>query len=145
MKLLYTDEVESSLSPNFFNILIKAVMDKIEVDCSDECEVSLLITDDESIRGLNKDFRGIDRATDVLSFPMEEENMLGDIAISLDTAKRQSTDSGIAIEREVAFLFIHGMLHLLGFDHETGEAQEKEMFTLQEDILKKLVDCGLVP
>ena len=67
MKLLYTDEVESSLSPNFFNILIKAVMDKIEVDCSDECEVSLLITDDESIRGLNKDFRGIDRATDVLS------------------------------------------------------------------------------
>ena len=144
MKLLYTDEVESSFKLEFFNMLVSAVFEKIGVDFDNECEISLLMTDDKSIRELNKDFRNIDKSTDVLSFPMEEETMLGDIAISLETAKRQSESADIHIEREVAFLFIHGVLHLLGYDHETDPESEKEMFDLQEEILKKLVDKGLV-
>lgn len=144
MKLLYTDEVESSFKLEFFNMLVSAVFEKISVDFDNECEISLLMTDDKSIRELNKDFRNIDKSTDVLSFPMEEETMLGDIAISLETAKRQAESADIHIEREVAFLFIHGVLHLLGYDHETDPESEKEMFDLQEEILKKLVDKGLV-
>lgn len=144
MKLLYTDEVESSFKLEFFNMLVSAVFEKIGVDFDNECEISLLMTDDKSIRELNKDFRNIDKSTDVLSFPMEEETMLGDIAISLETAKRQAESADIHIEREVAFLFIHGVLHLLGYDHETDPESEKEMFDLQEEILKKLVDKGLV-
>ena len=144
MKLLLTDEVDSSFNINFFDMLISAVIDKLKCDFSDECEISLLITDDETIKELNNDFRKINKATDVLSFPMEEENMLGDIAISLDTARRQAADAEIALEREIAFLFIHGMLHLLGYDHEEGPEEEKEMFALQEEILKKLVDNGCI-
>ncbi|MBQ3033031.1 MAG: rRNA maturation RNase YbeY [Deferribacterales bacterium] len=144
MKLLYTDEVESSFKLEFFNMLVSAVFEKIGVDFDNECEISLLMTDDKSIRELNKDFRNIDKSTDVLSFPMEEETMLGDIAISLETAKRQAESADIHIEREVAFLFIHGVLHLLGYDHETDPESEKGMFDLQEEILKKLVDKGLV-
>ena len=125
MKLLYTDEVESSFKLEFFNMLVSAVFEKIGVDFDNECEISLLMTDDKSIRELNKDFRNIDKSTDVLSFPMEEETMLGDIAISLETAKRQAESADIHIEREVAFLFIHGVLHLLGYEHETDPEIEK--------------------
>ena len=125
MKLLYTDEVESSFKLEFFNMLVSAVFEKIGVDFDNECEISLLMTDDKSIRELNKDFRNIDKSTDVLSFPMEEETMLGDIAISLETAKRQAESADIHIEREVAFLFIHGVLHILGYEHETDPEIEK--------------------
>ena len=75
---------------------------------------------------------------------MEDEVMLGDIVISLDTAKNQAQERDIGLEREIAFLFIHGLLHLLGYDHETSAEDEKEMFTLQEEILKKLIDYGAV-
>lgn len=111
---------------------------------SNEYEISLLITDDETIRKYNKEYRNKDRATDVLSFPMEDDIILGDVAISFETAKRQSEEAEINIDREVAFLFIHGLLHLLGYDHETSQEDEEEMFALQEKILKKLVDYGTV-
>ena len=111
---------------------------------SNEYEISLLITDDETIRKYNKEYRNKDRATDVLSFPMEDDIILGDVAISFETAKRQSEEAEINIDREVAFLFIHGLLHLLGYDHETRQEDEEEMFALQEKILKKLVDYGTV-
>ena len=106
--------------------------------------MKILYTDDETIRQYNKEYRNKDRATDVLSFPMEDEVMLGDIAISYDTAKRQAEEAEINIDRETAFLFIHGLLHLLGYDHETSREDEEEMFALQEKILKKLVDYGTV-
>ncbi len=80
----------------------------------------------------------------MLSFPMEDDIILGDVAISFETAKRQSEEAEINIDREVAFLFIHGLLHLLGYDHETSQEDEEEMFALQEKILKKLVDYGTV-
>ena len=102
------------------------------------------MTDDETIKELNKNFRGKDKATDVLSFPMEENNMLGDIVISADTAKRQAADADIPLERETAFLYIHGLLHLLGYDHEKSTEDEAHMFALQEDILKSLIEGGLI-
>ena len=110
-------------------------------------EVSLVFVDDDYIRKLNRDYRGIDKPTDVLSFAMDEgEEMpecyvkiLGDVIISLPTAKRQAEAYGHTCERELIFLVIHGTLHLLGYDHsddkerEVMSKQEKEFLTLLFD------------
>lgn len=110
-------------------------------------EVSVTYTDNEGIRELNAAHRNIDRPTDVLSFPLFEKkelieasdgDALGDIVISLEKAREQANEYGHSFEREVAFLTVHSMLHLLGYDHEISEADEKEMFFRQEEILKTM-------
>lgn len=143
MKLLYTDEENSHLTYEFFMKIAEAVFDYLN-NKENQYEISLLITNDETIHLLNKEYRQKDKPTDVLSFPMEDDIMLGDIVISLDTAKNQAQEREIGLDREIAFLFIHGLLHLLGYDHETSVEDEKEMFALQEEILKKLIDYGAV-
>jgi probable rRNA maturation factor len=90
---------------------------------------------DKSIRKLNQQFRRIDKATDVLSFPAEEETNLGDIAISLDRAAVQAKDNGLTFENEIAQLILHGLLHLSGYDHETDNG---EMNRLELRLRKKL-------
>ena len=115
------------------------------------CEVSVTFTDDASIHELNKKFRGVDRPTDVLSFPLfdyegeseeppvdELMGMLGDVVLSLETAARQAEEYGHSFEREVAFLTVHSMLHLLGYDHETSEADEADMRQRQREIMERL-------
>ena len=115
------------------------------------CEVSVTFTDDKSIHELNRKFRGVDRPTDVLSFPLfdyegqteeppvdELLGMLGDVVISLETAARQAEEFGHSFEREVAFLTVHSMLHLLGYDHETGEEDEADMRRRQREIMAML-------
>ncbi len=143
MKILYTDEMNCGLSYEFFTLAAEAVFNELDMS-NNEYEISLLITDDETIRLYNKEYRNKDIATDVLSFPMKDDVMLGDIVISYDTAKRQAEEADINIDRETAFLFIHGLLHLLGYDHEISKEDEEEMFALQEKILKKLIDYGSV-
>lgn len=111
-------------------------------DFTRNCEVSVTFTDNDSIKELNARFRDIDRATDVLSFPMIGEDdscvstpiMLGDIVLSLEKAKEQGEEYGHGYERELAFLCIHSTLHLLGYDHETGEEDEREMRRRQSAI-----------
>lgn len=124
-------------------------------------EVVLTFVDNAEIHRLNKDYRGIDRPTDVLSFAMQEDgeeeleivfevededeavpftDMLGDIIISLEKAREQSEEYGHSLEREVGFLFVHGFLHLLGYDHQ-DEASEAEMVAKQEAVLQQ---AGLV-
>ena len=124
--------------------------------CPFECELSLLVTDDEAIEELNKEFRHMERSTDVLSFPMAEftapgdfsgmedditlfdpdtgEFLLGDIVISMDHVLRQAEAYGHSRRREFAFLIAHSMLHLMGYDH-MDEDERKEMERRQEDIL----------
>lgn len=114
------------------------------------CEVSVTFTDDAGIRELNKNFRNIDSATDVLSFPLfdfegseepavdELENMLGDIVISLERAEAQAEEFGHSFEREVAFLTVHSMLHLLGYDHVNSEEEELDMRRRQTAIMEML-------
>ena len=108
-------------------------------------EVSLTIVSDEEISELNKQYRNTDKTTDVLSFPLGEPDyesravVLGDIVISAPTAIRQASEYGHTVEREMAFLTIHGMLHLLGYDHVLKDkSDEKIMFAKQEKILQKL-------
>ena len=109
------------------------------------CEVSVTIVDNEEIHAINLEHRGIDRPTDVLSFPMFDEDfddgedcVLGDIVISLERAKEQAESYGHSIEREIAFLTVHSVLHLLGYDHEEGKAEESEMFEKQEAVLESM-------
>jgi probable rRNA maturation factor len=107
-------------------------------------EVSVMLMDDESIRKLNAGYRGKDVHTDVLSFPqMEGEDsdfgpglpsMLGDIAISVETAERQAEEFGHPLERELAYLAVHGTLHLLGYDHD-DEPGKAEMRLAEEFVL----------
>ncbi len=111
----------------------------------DNYEVSLSFVDNEEIHELNKEFRGVDRATDVLSFPLLtdefdveiEEESLGDIVISLERALEQSEEYNHSFEREVCFLVCHSMFHLLGYDHDTEE-NTKDMRKREEDVLNKL-------
>lgn len=118
-------------------------------------EVSVMFTDDEEIHELNRLHRGVDRPTDVLSFPLFEydengditeddldfnpngEMILGDIVISLETASRQAQEYGHSFEREIGFLTVHSMLHLFGYDHMTPE-DEAEMFGYQREILERM-------
>ena len=116
-----------------------------------EAEVSVTLTDNEGIHELNRDFRGIDRPTDVLSFPLFDGDLsesdltdengekrkvpLGDIVVSMEKALEQATEYDHSLERELAFLCVHSVLHLLGYDHERGEEEEKDMFRRQDEIL----------
>jgi len=139
-----------------FDEALWAVMEKVAQKIAEDAgigpfEASVTIVDDAGIRKTNREFRGIDAATDVLSFPMADtasgealevnpdtgEALLGDIVISLPRAAAQAEEYGHSLGREVGFLTAHGMLHLLGYDHETKE-QEREMFLLQEKVLTQL-------
>ncbi|OQP05839.1 rRNA maturation RNase YbeY [Geobacillus sp. 46C-IIa] len=112
-------------------------------------EVSISFVDNERIRAMNRDYRGKDAPTDVLSFALEEEGegeidiigadvppVLGDIVISVPKAKEQAAEYGHSFMRELGFLAVHGFLHLLGYDHETEE-EERVMFAKQEEILAR--------
>lgn len=114
----------------------------------EEYVVSLIFVDPDEIHQINRDYRGIDRATDVISFAlkdgeddyemMEGEEELGDIFINIQAIVNQASEYGHSLRREVCFLFTHGLLHLLGYDH-MNEEDEKEMFTLQDVILDEIV------
>ncbi|WP_178412133.1 rRNA maturation RNase YbeY [Peptostreptococcaceae bacterium] len=113
---------------------------------SDDYDISISFVDNKEIHELNKQFRGVDRATDVLSFPMlsdefedveYEEMSLGDIVVSLERALEQSIEYGHSFEREVCFLVCHSMFHLLGYDHDTEE-HTREMREKEEAVLTKL-------
>lgn len=134
LKMLLREAIETTLDFEDFNAV---------------CEVSVTFTDNEGIRELNKKFREMDKPTDVLSFPLldfegdceeppidELISNLGDIVISLERAKEQAEEFGHSFAREVAFLTVHSMLHLLGYDHEKGEEEDKEMRARQSEIMK---------
>ena len=131
-------------------LIRRAVAATLEYEgVENDCEVSITFCDNEKIRELNKKFRNIDKATDVLSFPLFDEEgpdnlvpeiecMLGDIVISLERAKAQAEEFGHSYEREAAFLAVHSVLHLLGYDHETGEEDELDMRKRQSDVMEKI-------
>ena len=160
MRLFLEDEGALDLKLPYEELATKVADAVLDYEkCPYEAQVELLLTMNEEIRQMNLEFRGIDRATDVLSFPMTEfpspadyayldtddssfdpetgELMLGNIVISKERAKEQAEEYGHSLRREMCFLFTHGILHLLGYDHMTDE-QEKEMFGLQDQILGAL-------
>lgn len=146
------DKVE--LSSEVEALIEKVVQKTLEEEVEGDYEVSISFVDNDEIKELNKQYRGKDASTDVLSFPLlefeeteedyeneeeyvQEDKLLGDIVISLEKAKEQAEEYGHSFERELAFLTAHGMLHLLGMDHE-DENEEKEMIAKQDRILSLL-------
>ncbi len=110
------------------------------------CELSLLCTNDAEMAELNYEYRGMKGTTDVLSFPQVEGRpdglegeVLGDVVISMEAAKRQANVAGHSVEKEIDILLTHGILHLAGYDHEQGLEESRRMKTLEEKI-KKLLD-----
>lgn len=118
------------------------------LDITKEYSVSLIFTDAKEIHEINRSYRNIDRPTDVISFAMmdsendyempEGDNELGDIFISIDAVREQAESYEHSVQREVCFLFTHGLLHLLGYDHMNDE-DEKVMFKIQDVIIDEIV------
>lgn len=121
-------------------------------DLGEAAEVDVTIVDDEEIHTLNREYRGMDKPTDVLSFALDEdmddsdepelvggpeEHLFGDIIISAETALRQAEEYGHGLEREMTYLAVHGMFHLLGYDHMT-EAEKAEMRAKEEEALRAI-------
>ncbi len=136
-----------------FDRVICAALEAENVSCG--CEVNVLVTDDEGIHSINLDMRGVDRPTDVLSFPMfdltpgekpTEEDAdpatglvpLGDMVISLERAQAQAEEFGHSVQREVCYLTVHSVLHLLGYDHMDEGEMKAQMRGREEDILSAL-------
>ena len=156
-KVLIEDEQTiKALERSHANLLKRTVLTCLkEENIAQGCEINILITDDASIRQINREFRNIDTATDVLSFPMvnmengrilseegdydldEELLLLGDIVLSMETAQMQAEQYGHPLERELAFLISHGVFHLLGYDH-MEEDEEAVMLSKQEAVLDKM-------
>lgn len=150
-KVLITNNQNEVKIPVGIRMLIRRCCHAVAVseDFNDDFEVSVSFVDDKEIHKLNKQFRDMDRPTDVLSFPLGENgvydvnnetgaSLLGDIVISIETALRQAELYGHSLEREIGFLTIHSMLHLLGYDHEESKLQERIMREKEETILNSL-------
>ncbi len=112
-------------------------------------ELSVLLTDDSSIRELNRDYRGKDAATDVLAFPQDDDedegdidplgmNLLGDVVVSIETAEHQAKEHELTLDEEVLLLLIHGILHLLGYDHERTEEEAELMQRKTRELFQKI-------
>ncbi len=125
---------------------IKAACDGVVADASAlmlaaevaEMELSLSIVNDVEMRALNNKWRGKDHSTDVLSFPQDDDLLLGDLVISIETAASQAVDHGHSTGDELRILMVHGLLHLFGYDHELGEVEREEMAAAETRLMTKL-------
>ncbi len=127
-------------------ILTKLIDNIVKRFSLEDALFNIILVDNDYIHKLNKEYRNIDRETDVITFALEDNmdikleiRVLGDIYISIDKAKSQAIEYGHSFKRELSFLTVHGILHLLGYDHQ-NEEDEKTMFELQDEILN---DAGI--
>ena len=102
-------------------------------------ELTLVFLDKKPAQKLNAEFRGKDYATDVLSFDSMEPDSLGELVLCPDVLKRQAKEHGLTYQQELGYMLLHGVLHLLGYDHETNEKDAKEMFDLQDAVFERLL------
>lgn len=157
LTLEWNSELKEEIPDNWIDKLKMILHLAGEMEGIKDGEVALSFVDDEAIRELNKEYRGLDKVTDVLSFALTENDtdelvivfnnedwdeapdpdLLGDIVISIPRALEQSKDYGHSVEREIGFLFVHGFLHLIGYDHQ-DEAAEQIMIAKQEHILSQI-------
>ncbi len=151
IKVIITDDQNTLKLPRGIRMLIRRCCNAVLLneEFKGSAEISVTIVDDEMIHELNLKHRGIDKATDVLSFPLgingeydinndTGAQMLGDIVISIEHAVKQAELYGHSINREVAFLTVHSMLHLLGYDHVNGGLERVRMREKEEEVLTKL-------
>ena len=141
-EITITNETDEYVDKDLLNKVADYAMKSEDVNNG---VVNIIIVDNKRIREINKQYRNIDRETDVISFALEDDDtfielpirVLGDIYISIDRVKLQAKDYGHSEKREICFLVVHGILHLLGYDH-TNTSDEKVMFSKQDKILDEL-------
>ena len=154
--LIENEQAQIEIDDEVEDLIKKCVDAVLEFEeCDFDAEVSVSIVDENKIKELNNEYREKNSITDVLSFPMlefdennqiicdefdfDDENIvLGDIVICAKRAEEQAKEYGHSFEREIAFLTVHSMLHLLGYDHEHSDDMEQEMFKRQKEILNKM-------
>ena len=136
---IINDSNKKVLEEEILNNYVNYLVEKLELS---NCEFNIILTNNKKIHEINKEYRGIDRETDVISFALEDEKdieytdfrLLGDIYISIDKCYTQAIEYGHSRVRELCFLATHGVLHLLGYDH-MNEDDEEKMFSLQNELL----------
>ncbi len=151
IKVVISDDQKAVKVPTGIRLLIRRCCNAVLVNegFDGSVEVSVRFVDDEEIHALNLQYRNVDRSTDVLSFPLGEDGvydinystgakMLGDIVISVEHAIEQARTYGHSLQREIGFLTVHSMLHLLGYDHEAGGIEQVRMREKEETILTQL-------
>lgn len=151
VKVVITDDQNTVKVPSGVRLLIRRCCNAVLLmeEFGDSAEISVRFVDNEQIRELNSQYRNIDSATDVLSFPLGENGdydrnpgtnavLLGDIVISIQRAMEQAEEYGHSLDREIAFLTVHSMLHLLGYDHVDGGLEAVRMREKEETVLTQL-------
>lgn len=151
VKVIISNEQKVKTIPTGIRLLIRRCCHAVleEENFTDDAEVSITFVDNERIHQLNAEYRNVDRETDVLSFPMGENGeydtnydtgakILGDIVISVEKAMEQAKMYNHSLQREIGFLTVHSMLHLLGYDHEQGGIEEVRMREKEETVLTKI-------
>ena len=151
IKVVISDDQKAVKVPTGIRLLIRRCCNAVLANEGFEgsVEVSVRFVDDEEIHALNLQYRNVDRSTDVLSFPLGENGvydinyttgakMLGDIVISVEHAIEQAKTYGHSLQREIGFLTVHSMLHLLGYDHEAGGIEQVRMREKEETVLTQL-------
>ncbi len=151
VKIYYSNKQKTEKAGRSLRLLVqKAIRTALAYEnFGQPAEISLTFVDNEGIRELNREYRGKDAATDVLSFPLydfhagelpdpDSRAELGDIVLSLERAREQAAELEHSFEREAAFLCVHSVLHLLGYDHERSEADEEDMCRRQREIMERM-------
>ena len=151
VKVRISNDQKETHIPSGIRLLIRRCCHAVleEEGFTDNAEVSVRFVDNETIHELNREFRNIDKPTDVLSFPLGENGvydtdlstgakLLGDIVISIPKAMEQAKEYNHSLQREIGFLTVHSMLHLLGYDHEQGGMEEVHMREKEETVLTKI-------
>ncbi len=151
VKVIISNEQKKADVPKGIRLLIRRCCNAVlqEEKFGSNAEVSVTFVDNDAIRELNSQYRNIDRATDVLSFPLGENGeydvnldtgakLLGDIVISIEKAVEQADTYNHSLQREIGFLTVHSMLHLLGYDHECGGLEQVRMRSKEETVLTKI-------
>ena len=136
--------VDNDLYKNY-DYLNDVIKTTLKHEKAEDAYLSVIFVDNKEIQKINKEYRNLDKVTDVISFALEDNNeeiigerILGDIYISIDKMKEQASEYGHSEKRELSFLCCHGLLHLLGYDHVKSKEEEKVMFDLQDEILSSL-------
>ncbi|MDG0817545.1 rRNA maturation RNase YbeY [Bdellovibrio svalbardensis] len=147
MQVLIVNESKHAIPRKFVEEWMKALtaeLKKRKVISADKAkrELAMVFLDKKPAQKINKEFRGKDYATDVLSFDSMDPLSLGELVLCPEVLKRQAKEHGLTFQKELGYMLLHGVLHLLGYDHETSEKDAKEMFDLQDAVFEKLLQSG---
>lgn len=144
MPVLIVNESQHRVPRQFIQAWVEDVLGelrkkKIVTAPQSRRELTLVFLDKKPARKINLEFRGKDYATDVLSFDAMEPGSFGELVLCPEVLKRQSREHGLTYQQELGYMLLHGILHLLGYDHEASEAEARQMFALQDGVFEKLL------